>query len=167
MNVFQDVHTYLIISFVLMIVLLFKKGYKKLDDGLAKNVNDIKDKMSNLETRKREMNEQLENLRKELDDANSNIDKAVTKAEDKAKKMIEKAGSEINDIVQKKQKEYENTIERIRSGLSIELQNKIINLVVKDLAKKLQDVESNREIQNIGIENSTKMLEELVEKYVK
>lgn len=167
MNIFQDIHTYLIISFILMVILIFKKGYKKFDNSLSKNVNDIKDKISNLENRKKEMNDQLEKLKKELIDVNSNIDIAITKAEDKAKKIIEMAGSEINDIVRKKQEEYASTIQKIKSGLSVELQNKIINLVIKDLAKKLQDVESNRKIQNIGIENSTKMLEELVEKYVK
>ena len=165
MNILHDVHIYLLISFLLTGWAIFKFAYKKFDSSLAKNINDMKDLLSNLEKRKCETELHLEKLKNELKNVNESINKTIFETELEAKKITEKTNLEITQLVKKKQGEYDLTVEKIKSGLSVELQNKLTEAVIRELVKKLQKTKETREFQNTSIENSMDMIESLVNKY--
>lgn len=166
-SIFQNIHTYLVISFVVMLVFLFKFGYRKLDNQLNKDIENIKSTLSDLESKKIEANDQINQLKQELQTANDNILKAISNAEQKAKEITENSNKNIEKILKEKQSEYDASLKKIEQGYLIELKNKLVSLILKDLEEKLKEGKSSRELQNDLIENSIENLENLVEKYIK
>ncbi len=165
-SIFQNIHTYLVISFVVMLVFLFKFGYRKLDSQLNKDIENIKFTLNDLETKKIEANDQINQLKQELQTANDNILKAISKAEQKAKEITENSNKNIEEILKNKQAEYDAALRRIEQGFLVELKNKLVYLILKNLEEKLKEGKTSRELQNDLIENSIENLETLVAKYI-
>jgi F0F1-type ATP synthase membrane subunit b/b' len=140
-------------------ILLFKLCYKKLNALLAKNVEDAKLLIDGLEEKKVRAEKRLDELRSSLKNASVNVEKAVFAAEEEAKKITEKSSERVKSAVLKLQEEYETTIEKIRYNLSLELQNKVVSLIIGNMSKKLCEAQTDRSIQNKNIDHSIKMLE--------
>lgn len=166
-SIFQNVHTYLVISFIVMLVFLFKFGYRKLDNRLNEDIENIKFTLNDLERKKLESNEEINHLKRELQDANDSISKAISKAEQKAKEITENSNKNIEEILKNKQTEYESIRERIEQSFLVDLKNKLVSLILKDLEKRIKETQGSREFQNDLIENSIEHLENLVKKYIK
>lgn len=166
-SIFREVHTYLAISFIVMIVLLFKFGYKKIDNKLNEDIKNIKLNLNDLERRKAESNEEIVRLKQELQDANNSILQAVSKAEQKAKEITENSNKNIEKALKDKQADYEVIRKRIEQSFLVDLKNKLVSLILKDLEKKIKESKDSREFQNDLIENSIEHLENLVKKYIK
>ncbi|MDR0695700.1 MAG: hypothetical protein LBF56_02955 [Holosporales bacterium] len=163
MSIFQDVHTYLIISFVLMLGVLGKTICKRVTGSLSTDIRKLKSDIETLNQKKVEAEELIGHLAKDLETAKASIGKAVMAAESEAAAITKKASDEIDEIVRKKQKEYDNAVAKIRSGLSMELQHKIVDMTIKRIAGKLQDAAADRSIHSEIIEGSAQMLETLAE----
>ncbi|MDO4974900.1 MAG: ATP synthase F0 subunit B [Alphaproteobacteria bacterium] len=166
-SLLQNVHTYLVISFVVMLIALFKFGYKKLDNQLNKGIENIKFTLNDLESKKIAANEQIIQLKKELQIVNDEVSEAISKAEQTAKEITEKSNKDIEQILKNKQAEYDMALKRIEQGFLVELKNKLVSLILNDLEKKLKEGKESRELQNDLIENSIENLETLVTKYIK
>lgn len=166
-SLLQNVHTYLVISFVVMLIALFKFGYKKLDNQLNKGIENIKFTLNDLESKKIAANEQIIQLKKELQIVNDEVSEAISKAEQTAKEITEKSNKDIEQILKNKQTEYDIALKRIEQGFLVELKNKLVSLILNDLEKKLKEGKESRELQNDLIENSIENLETLVTKYIK
>lgn len=166
-SIFQNVHTYLVISFIVMLVFLFKFGYKKLDNRLNEDIENIKFTLNDLERKKLESNEEINHLKRELQDANDSISKAILRAEQKAKEITENSNKNIEEVLKDKQAEYEAIRKRIEQSFLVDLKNKLVSLILKDLEKRIKETQDSREFQNDLIENSIEHLENLVKKYVK
>lgn len=166
-SLLQNVHTYLVISFVVMLIALFKFGYKKLDNQLNKGIENIKFTLNDLESKKIAANEQIIQLKKELQIVNDEVSEAISKAEQTAKEITEKSNKDIEQILKNKQTEYDMALKRIEQGFLVELKNKLVSLILNDLEKKLKEGKNSREFQNDLIENSIENLETLVTKYIK
>lgn len=164
-DILQNVHTYLLISFITTIIILFKYFYKKLDNSLEKDVNSIRETLAELENKKIEASNQVELLKQELLETENNISKAVAEAEQKAKEIIETSNKNIAKILEQKQKEYDIALEKIETSFSIELKNKFVTLILQALEEKIKEGQTSREFQNSLIENSIKRLEQLIENY--
>jgi len=166
-SIFQNVHTYLVISFIVMLVFLFKFGYRKLDNRLNEDIENIKFTLNDLERKKLESNEEINHLKRDLQDANDSISKAISKAEQKAKEITENSNKNIEEILKNKQTEYESIRKRIEQSFLVDLKNKLVSLILKDLEKRIKETQGSREFQNDLIENSIEHLENLVKKYIK
>lgn len=166
-SIFQNVHTYLVISFIVMLVFLFKFGYKKLDNRLNEDIENIKFTLNDLERKKLESNEEINHLKRELQDANDSISKAILRAEQKAKEITENSNKNIEEVLKDKQAEYEAIRKRIEQSFLVDLKNKLVSLILKDLEERIKETQDSREFQNDLIENSIEHLENLVKKYVK
>lgn len=167
MNILQDIHAYLIISFLLTCWFVFKIAYKKLDRSLTKEVDDIRNLLDTLKIQKQEAETRLIQLKRELEDAEAKIENTIAAAEEEAQRISEKSNQETSKLVRQKQAEYAQAIKKIEAGISVELQHKIADAIIEKLVSKLQESRDNREFQNLSIENSTAMIEKLVEKYIK
>jgi F0F1-type ATP synthase membrane subunit b/b' len=164
MSIFQDAHTYLIISFLLMLVVLGKTVIKKMAGVLTTDIKKLESDFSSLEQRKIEAEKTIERLTKDLEEAGISIDKAVMAAKNEAALITKKASDEIDEVVQKKQKEYDVAIAKIRSSLSLELHNKIVDMTVKRLSGKLLEAADDRALHSHSIATSSDMIEELSSK---
>ena len=161
MNIIANVHTYLIISFLVTIWLIAKFIYHKLDDKLSKDVEDIKDLLENLEQTKLDSEKQIKNLKAELSVANEQVAKSIAEAERQANDMTEKSNREISDLIAKKQIEYEQAVLKMKSSINVEMQNKLVDAVIKEFIKKLKESREDRDFQNAAIDRSLDMLEKL------
>jgi len=61
-NIFKDVHTYLIIIFLLMIYLIYKCDYKSVNNSISNCVNEIKNEINQLHEKKKLLSKQIEDL---------------------------------------------------------------------------------------------------------
>lgn len=166
-SIFQEVHTYLAISFIVMIVLLIKFGYKKIDNKLNEDIKNIKFNLNDLGRLKTESNEEIIRLKQELHEVNNSILQAVSKAEQKANEITENSNKNIEKALRDKQADYEAIHKRIEQSFLVDLKNKLVSLILKDLEKKIKESKDSREFQNDLIENSIEHLEDLVKKYIK
>ena len=167
MSIISNVHTYLVISFLLACWLIFKFAYQRLDSRLSKDVDDIRDLLEGLDKKKSESEQQIKLLKNDLIEANEHINKTVSDAEQKAKKLTEKSHQEISDLIKLKQEEYDQAIEKMKSSMTVEMQNNLVDAVIKELVRKLKSAKNDRDFQNTSIENSLKMLDNLVDEYLK
>ncbi|MDR2667116.1 MAG: hypothetical protein LBB34_03345 [Holosporales bacterium] len=167
MNIFQDVHTYLLISFIAMFCLLFKFAYKRLDGYLDKRAKDVENRVNSLEKRKLEIEGQLAKLRDDFQDIILQVDNMIKDSEVEAQKIMEKSSMEINEMVNSKRLEYKAVTERIEQKFLTETQSKMVSLMAEALFNKLLILQNNKEAQNIGVENSIKIFEEVHKKYTK
>ncbi|MDR1609447.1 MAG: ATP synthase F0 subunit B [Holosporales bacterium] len=166
MNVLQDIHTYLVVSFIGMIVVLWKLAYGKVRDSISSEVEDVRSRIHALELRKKETELQLKQLDINLKEAAAEIEKSVIAAEEEARRITEKSTAKIATIMETKQKEYDVAIAKIRAGLMAELHNKVVSLVMARLSERLEKSSDDRELQNSAIDISMKMLEKLVDERV-
>ncbi|MDR2458579.1 MAG: hypothetical protein LBD43_00575 [Holosporales bacterium] len=166
MNVLQDIHTYLVVSFIGMVVVLWKLAYGKIKSSLNREVEDVRSRICALELRKKETELQLKQLNINLEEAAAEIEKSVIAAEEEARKITGKAAAKIAAIMETKQKEYDVAIARIRAGLMAELHNKVVSLVMAKLSERLQKSRDDRKLQNNAIDISMDMLEKLVDELV-
>ena len=164
MNIISSVNTYLVISFLLTIWVIAKYAYKKIDEKLSNDVKNIKDLLSGLEKTKIDSEKQIVYLKQELAEANEHIIKAMNEAEQTAKAITEKSNQEISRIIEAKQEEYDHAVQKMRKSLSVEMQNKLVDAVIRELLNKLNEAKEDRDFQNSSIEKSLRMLEELAEK---
>lgn len=166
-SIFQNIHTYLLISFVVMIVFVIKLCYKKVDTKLNQDIDSIKNSLNNLEQQKLESINQIASLRNELSEVNANIAQTIAEAEKKAKEITEASNKNIEQTLKEKQIEHAAALQKLDQGFVIELKNKLVALILQDLEDKLNGQQNSREFQNLLIENSIDDLEKLVRQYIK
>ena len=163
-SVFQDIHTYLALSFVLMLVFVFKFFYKKLDKQLENEVNQVRQSVENIEVSKKDISREIRGLQLELQNANEHMAKSIKDAENKARELAESSNKDVENAIERKQREYNAALAQIRSGLSVELKNKMVGFVLEDLKNKLRSKQDSRDFQNFLIQNSIKSIESLTRK---
>ncbi|GHT88583.1 hypothetical protein FACS1894113_1330 [Alphaproteobacteria bacterium] len=162
-SIFLDIHTYIILSFVIMLVAVFKFGWKKVSDNLQNRIDSVKNLLSDLEIKKQNSLEEIQKLQQEIAKANEILSKSVQEANEEAEEISEKVASSVEELISKKQKEYTEVITKIKASMLIELQSKIVGLIEKELMKKMSELQNDREIQDINIDNSLRMFEKYIE----
>lgn len=163
-NIFYSELTYLVLSFLLTILIIAKFVWKRLVLTLESKVNSIRSTLDSLEKQKQEAEQEIERLKEEVSSYTILAEKRLEEAQIEAKKISEKYSKIIENVVDQKQQEYKETISKIKAGLVARLQNKIIQLIEQELKNKMKETKSNREIQDINIKNSLKMIENWMEK---
>lgn len=159
MTLFSDIHTYLVISFLLMAFLIYKYAYRQavsfIQNGIAKIANSI----SSAEDRKEQAENQLADAEKSMVEVNENREAFLKRAQLKAEEIISSSNKSVQQIVKQKEKEYNHTIQKIKNGLSLEIQKRIVSLSTDELIRMIQAKKNKREMHNIAIERSIEMLE--------
>jgi F0F1-type ATP synthase membrane subunit b/b' len=146
-----------------MVLALLKFGYKKVDEMITKYISSIKTLVDGLKWQKTEMKANIRRLTQNIEEARISTDKTIDSAKKEARLITAKATTEIGDIVLKKQMEHWAAVKKIKAGLSMTLQGKVIALVVDGIAKKLKETKSDRDFHDKNIDTSMKMLEDLIE----
>jgi F0F1-type ATP synthase membrane subunit b/b' len=161
MMIFQDVHTYLVISFLLTGWLVFKLFYKKFDNAISKDITDIRDLLGSLEEQKKSLEHQLSVEKTTLSEEEEHKLKAISAAKIEAKSIINRTAAEAADIVKKKQAELGETLVKMQNDFSRELRNKFLDATMVALVKKVDEAKKNADFQTTSINNSINALREL------
>ena len=147
MTIFQDIHTYLIASFALMLLLIYKKAYKNIDQNINDGISQIEQEINNLKTQKTKLTKKLGELNTQLkfetDMSCKTIEEAHEKAADLAKQLKIANQQEIEEIKSR----YQNTYQKLQENINIELQQEINILIINKIKIKLKKLTNNASFQ--------------------
>ena len=158
MNIFQDVHTYLIISFVLMVYLLYKFAYKTVDNTISSGVNKIKDEINQLYNKKKSLSEQIDDLNNSIQNEDKYMEQAVAEAQETAEQIINRRNEEIQNIIREKREINTYNYKKLEDDINSRIRQKLTNLIVQKVIDKINTVEDAKSFQIINLQKSIDML---------
>jgi F-type H+-transporting ATPase subunit b len=138
-----------IISFILLVILLWKVAYPQILKGMKNREETIKQQLEEAQKTKKEAENLLEGYKRQLAEARSEAQKIINEGkslgENMRKEIVQKAQAESNQIVKRAQEE----IELQKQKAILELQEKIADLSIMAASKiinKTLDTEDNRRL---------------------
>jgi F-type H+-transporting ATPase subunit b len=138
-----------LISFFLLLVLLWKLAYPQILKALKKREETIQQQLEDARKTKQEAENLLEDYRRQLSEARSEAQKVINEGkelgENMRKEINQKAQQESNQIVKRAQEE----IELQKQKAILELQEKIADLSIMAASKiinKSLDTEDHRRL---------------------
>jgi F-type H+-transporting ATPase subunit b len=138
-----------IISFILLVILLWKVAYPQILKGMKNREETIKQQLEEAQKTKKEAENLLEGYKRQLAEARSEAQKIINEGkslgENMRKEIVQKAQAESNQIVKRAQEE----IELQKQKAILELQEKIADLSIMAASKiinKSLDTEDNRRL---------------------
>ena len=157
-NIFQDVHTYLIISFLLMVYLLYKYAYKSVDNMISSGVNEIKNEINQLHNKKKLLSKQIDDLNTSIKNEDKDMEKAVAEAQDTAEQIINRRNEEIQNIIREKREINTYNYKKLEDDINSRIRQKLANLIVQKVIDKINTVEDVKSFQIINLQKSIDML---------
>jgi len=145
-----------IISFILLVLLLWKVAYPQILKGMKKREETIKQQLEEAQKTKKEAENLLEDYRRQLAEARSEAQKIIHEGkslgENMRKEIVQKAQEESNQIVKRAQEE----IELQKQKAILELQEKIADLSIMAASKIIN--------KSLNTEDNRRLVEEYVSK---
>ncbi len=157
-NIFQDVHTYLIISFLIMVYLLYKMAYRTIDNAISSGVNKIKAEINQLHTKKQSLFQQIEELNMEIKNEDKDMEKAVAEAQNTAEQIINRRNEEIQNIIKEKREINTYNYKKLEDDINSRIRQRLTNLIVQKVIDKINTVEDAKSFQIINLQKSIDML---------
>jgi F0F1-type ATP synthase membrane subunit b/b' len=157
-SIFYDIHTYLIISFVATLVILFKFGYSKLNAALDKGVNDVRDLVDGLESKKVKCEEAAETLDSELESARDNASEILHKAEKDARIFLDKSSLSADLEIARKNEELAADVKNVEDGLGAKFAKRCVSAVSSEFYKKISKISKDKDFQNSCFDKSIEMI---------
>ena len=145
-----------LISFFLLLILLWKVAYPQILKGMKKREETIKQQLEEAQKTKKEAENLLEDYKRQLAEARSEAQKIINEGkslgENMRKEIVQKAQAESNQIVKRAQEE----IELQKQKAILELQEKIADLSIMAATKIIN--------KSLNTEDNRRLVEEYVSK---
>ncbi len=145
-----------IISFFLLLGLLWKVAYPQILKGMKKREDTIKEQLEEAQKTKKEAEALLGDYKRQLAEARSESQKIINEGkslgENMRKEIVQKAQEESNQIVKRAQEE----IELQKQKAILELQEKIADLSIMVATKIIN--------KSLNTEDNRRLVEEYVSK---
>jgi len=145
-----------IISFILLVILLWKVAYPQILKGMKKREETIQQQLEEAQKTKKEAEHLLEDYKRQLAEARSEAQKIINEGkslgENIRKETVQKAQEESNQIVKRAQEE----IELQKQKAILELQEKIADLSIMAASKIIN--------KSLNTEDNRRLVEEYVSK---
>jgi F-type H+-transporting ATPase subunit b len=145
-----------IISFILLVLLLWKVAYPQILKGMKTREETIKQQLEEAQKTKKEAENLLEDYKRRLAEARSEAQKIINEGkslgENMRKEIVQKAQEESNQIVKRAQEE----IELQKQKAILELQGKIADLSIMAATKIIN--------KSLNTEDNRRLVEEYVSK---
>jgi len=145
-----------IISFILLVILLWKVAYPQILKGMKNREETIKQQLEEAQKTKKEAENLLEDYKRQLGEARSEAQKIINEGkslgENMRKEIVQKAQEESNQIVKRAQEE----IELQKQKAILELQEKIADLSIMAATKIIN--------KSLNTEDNRRLVEEYVSK---
>jgi F-type H+-transporting ATPase subunit b len=140
------------ISFIVLFIILAKKGYPSVKKGMDNRANKIRDSLDEAEKAKEEAQSVLDEYKKQLSDAKGEAARIIEEARQAADKLRQdlkkQAEAEVSDIKHRAQEDITAQVERAKA----DLQARVAELSI-DLAEKVVERSLDRETNRALIEN--------------
>ena len=147
-----------IISFILLVLLLWKVAYPQILKGMKNREETIKQQLEEAQKTKKEAENLLGDYKRQLAEARSEAQKIINEGkslgENIRKEIVQKAQEESNQIVKRAQEE----IELQKQKAILELQEKIADLSIMAATKIIN--------KSLNTEDNRRLVEEYVSKVV-
>jgi F-type H+-transporting ATPase subunit b len=145
-----------IISFILLVILLWKVAYPQILKGMKKREETIQQQLEEAQKTKKEAEHLLEDYKRQLAEARSEAQKIINEGkslgENIRKETVQKAQEESNQIVKRAQEE----IELQKQKAILELQEKIADLSIMAASKIIN--------KSLNTEDNRRLVEEYISK---
>ena len=145
-----------IISFILLVILLWKVAYPQILKGMKNREETIRQQLEEAQKTKKEAENLLEDYKRQLAEARSEAQKIIHEGkslgENMRKEIVQKAQEESNQIVKRAQEE----IELQKQKAILELQEKIADLSIMAATKIIN--------KSLNTEDHRRLVEEYVSK---
>jgi len=158
MNIFQDIHTYLIISFLLMVYLLYKYAYRLVDNTISSGINEIKNEIDQLHNKKKLLSEQIDDLNSSIENEDKDMEHAIVEAQNTAEQIISQRNIEIQNIIKEKKEINTYNYKKLEDDINSRIRQKLTNLIVQRVIDKINTVEDAKNFQIINLQRSIDML---------
>jgi F0F1-type ATP synthase membrane subunit b/b' len=130
--------------------------------SLEEGIDEVRSSIENIERRREEVVMELNGLRRAVEDAKQNAEMMIQEAEMKAKKITDQSAELISNALERQQIEYDKEVEQIKIRLYAELHHRISDMVIREIKKKVNEIKTDRNFQNAGIDVAIKNLERLI-----
>lgn len=164
MSVFQDIHLYLIISFLLMVYVVYKFGYKSFSNYISDGVSEIKSELDALIKEKKRLECQVTKLSLELDDIKKNYNKVIDTTKLSAERYISERNLQLKDLIGDLELKNQQTMKTIENEYIVKIKNKMTELVIKKLLEKIQEPNNIKQVSLASITNAVQLINQLAEK---
>ena len=145
-----------IISFILLVILLWKVAYPQILKGMKNREETIKQQLEEAQKTKKEAENLLEDYKRQLAEARSEAQKIINEGKslggNMRKEIVQKAQAGSNQIVKRAQEE----IELQKQKAILELQEKIADLSIMAATKIIN--------KSLNTEDNRRLVEEYVSK---
>ncbi|MBR1943909.1 MAG: hypothetical protein IJ848_00360 [Alphaproteobacteria bacterium] len=158
MNIFQDIHTYLIISFVLMLYILYKYAYRTADNAISSGINEIKNEIDQLHNKKKSLSDQIDELNSSILNEDKDMEKAIANAQATAEQIINNRNVEIQNIINEKREINTYNYKKLEDDINSRIRQKLTNLIVQKVIDKINTVDDVKNFQIINLQRSIDML---------
>lgn len=164
MSVFQDIHLYLIISFLLMMYVVYKFGYKSFSSYISNGISEIKSELDALIKEKKRLECQVSKLSLELGDAKRDYDKVLNTTKLSAEEYVSKRNLQLKDLIGELELKNQQTMKTIEYEYTVKIRNKLTELVIKRLSEKIQEPNNVKQVSLASITNAVQLINQLTEK---
>lgn len=159
MTLFSDIHTYLVISFIMMVILLYKYAHKSIVLFIQNKIEQIENAISSAETRKERSEKKLTDMERSIAETTEQKETAVKQAQLKAEDIMSASTKSVEKIIKQKEREYNQAIKKIKNSIVLEMQKRIIDVSTNEFMRMVSAKKNKREMHNAAIEKSIAMLE--------
>ncbi|MDR1488435.1 MAG: hypothetical protein LBI26_01700 [Holosporales bacterium] len=155
-----DVHICLVISLIATLFVLYKFSYKKFNELIQNKIDTISQVFQNLEDRKLFAEKELKRLNELFVKIEGGIDNKIAEAHKKAEAMNSLLNKKLEKIIEQEEKGYNVAFQKIQSYILVEIQEKIVDLAVKEVIRIILEKKDIRETHNLSIDNALALFED-------
>jgi len=126
----EDTHTWVTISFVIFVAMAFKFGRKSVLGGLDKKIEAIRTEIQTAETLRVEAQELLAQYQRKQRDAEKEAEQIVASAKRHADRIREAAEAELVETMNRRETQLSARLKRIEENAVAEIQAQAAELAV-------------------------------------
>ncbi|MDC3113055.1 hypothetical protein OA415_05685 [Pelagibacteraceae bacterium] len=154
---FSDPQFWVAVSFILFIAAIFNPVRKILTSSLDAQINDIKNKIDEVENLKNEAQKALD----ELKEREAKVEKEIQNLQSESEKRIvafkDKSASKLTEQIEKRKILAENKIEQLIRDTNNSIKNYISSVAIETTKKIL--------LQNLSNEKKSALIEESITEF--
>ncbi|MBQ2175226.1 MAG: hypothetical protein II453_09235 [Alphaproteobacteria bacterium] len=164
MNILLSEHTFLVISFLLAVWVLYKFSYKRLNKQIGKSIDDIRNTITNNEQLRQNAEDEIKRLSLEINKLEETARAEETRARQEVKLRSDKNNEKIAKIILNKNREYENAKLALERTFLSEAQKEYVENIIHKIKESLGSTAKNEDVQGKAIENALNMIEKYFNK---
>ena len=154
---FSDPQFWVAVSFILFIVAIFNPVRKILTSSLDAQINDIKNKLDDVENIKNEAQKALDELKERETKVEKEIQNLKLESEKKIANLKDISTSKLNDQIEKRKILAENKIEQLVRDTNNSIKNYISGVAIEATRNIL--------LQNLSKDKKSALIEESIAEF--